>query len=170
MSAIQAIESALNPLIGLKLVHTSRAADMQCFHFSSSEWEVCKVTKSFWSLHIQCPWRICDETRIVVGHTDMYEPVEEDAPYDESFNWDVKGGNLRDAKLAFMMQSPSPLVQTVAADALGGLEMRLEQGLVLSAFPTLTRKHDYGEYWRVFNASEEDSAHFVASAREISRL
>lgn len=170
MSAKQAIENALKPLIGLALVHTSRAANMQCLHFSSSAWEDRDASGSCWSLHIQCPWRLSDGKSILVGDADLYQPVEEDAPYDESFDYDVKGGNLRDVKLATLLQGEALTVEAVVADPFGGFEMRFQKSHVLSVFPTLTRKHDYGEYWRVFDFAGKSAPHFVTSAQKVSRL
>src|SRR2546426_9478892 len=65
----ETIEDALSVLIGMQLVESSRAADMETFDFEGHD-------KSEYGLHVQCPWRIVRSGRIVVGYRDMRDPPD----------------------------------------------------------------------------------------------
>lgn len=111
------------------------------------------------ALHVQCPWRIERPDGIVTGRLDLWEPVTDNAPFDE--DWDCeKGPNLRDALVKqWLAQHESVLVVTsVEADEFGGAAISFNQGFLLRLFPAGTR----GEDWRLFRP-KTDAPHFVVS-------
>lgn len=96
------IQKALDALIGIPLWSSSRAADLQGFHFGQRRTVTAGGrTKEVgeYVLHIQCAWRIRHGNRVIVGSRDLYNPPHEsDDP--ENFDWDVQGANRRDRGIA----------------------------------------------------------------------
>jgi hypothetical protein len=93
---------ALQVLVGLELSRQTRAGSMQCFQFGELIIIDEKKTIGDYGLHLQCPWRIINENEIIIGSEDVCEPIDENAEYDENFNWD-EDGNLRDVKLNLLL-------------------------------------------------------------------
>jgi hypothetical protein len=148
----------LSQLIGLPLTVVRRAADMRIFCFGKLRLVNCGSVGDF-ALHVLCPWRIDGPGGIVTGGFDLWEPAEDDAPFDE--NWDYETSpNLQDARLQvwFEQNRASLVVQALDADDFGGAAVSLGQGFVLRLFPSRTR----GEDWRLFRPNT-DAPHFVVS-------
>jgi hypothetical protein len=160
------IEQHLQQLIGLTLSGTSRAANMECLKFGNLE-RMDQMGKAVqvgqYGLHVQCPWRISSATSIMVGSLDVYEPVEEHAAFDESFDWDKVNGNLRDRKLQALISTQELLVTNVQADNLGGFEIIFGNGIKLVAFPSASKVDEYAEFWRLLNNFDKAKGHFVVS-------
>jgi hypothetical protein len=147
------IESYLRQLVGLPLWGSDRALNMEMFQFGSQEQSIGSTgeprLKGSFALHIQSPWRIRRETRILVGSDDVRRPRSSSDP-DAGVDWDVPDSTLRDERMAqFFAEYPSGAVVTdVAADETGGLTVIM--GLVrLEVFPSSTFGDDV-EYWRCF--------------------
>lgn len=155
------IQTALKPLIGLDLSRLTRAANMECFHFGILTVVDDKQAYGEFALHIQCPWRITNRKEIVVGYEDLYEPINENAEYDPDFDWDISGGNLRDVKLDDLLKREKLTVDSVNVDEFGGFILHFTNNIDLTIFPTLTRKFEYGEYWRLLYNRTDESHHFV---------
>lgn len=150
--------AGLSLLIGLPLTGMGRAADMRTFQFGTLR-PVHRGSVGEFSLHVQCPWRIESEDGIVTGRLDLWEPVEENAPFDE--NWDYeKSPNLQDSRLKRWLgcYESSLIVKSVDADEFGGAAINFGQGFVLRLFPAGTR----GEDWRLFRP-KTGSPHLVIS-------
>lgn len=99
------------------------------------------------ALHVQCPWRIEGPEGIVTGRLDLWEPVEDNAPFDT--NWDYENSpNLQDSRVQRWLthHEASLIVNAVDADDFGGAAINLGRGFVLRLFPAGTR----GEDWRLF--------------------
>ncbi len=138
--------AALSQIIGLPLTAARRAADMRTFQFGALR-PVDRGSVGDFALHVQCPWRIEGPDGIVTGRLDLWEPVDDNAPFDE--NWDYeKSPNLQDARLEqWLARNESFLVvKSVDADEFGGAAIIFGQGFVLRLFPAGTR----GEDWRLF--------------------
>lgn len=114
-------------------------------------------------LHIQCPWRFTDEKEIIVGSDDLFEQIDETAEYIENFDWDVKGGNLRDVKLLDFISAKSNIVKSASADKYGGLQIEFESNVILTVFPVVSSKA-YNEYWRLMNNIDESINHYISSS------
>jgi hypothetical protein len=155
------ITSALSQLIGLDLSRVTRAANMQCFHFGTLTIINEKKAECEFTIDIQCHWRITNDSQIIVGYSDLYEPIEEDAEYDENFDYDIIGGNLRDIKLDNLLKEKKLTVENVLADNFGGFEIKFSNSFILTIFPTLTRKYEYGEFWRLLDNKNKNIHHFV---------
>lgn len=154
----QQVIAALSQIIGLPLTAARRAADMRMFQFGTLR-PVDRGSIGDFALHVQCPWRIEGPEGIVTGRLDLWEPLEDNAQFDE--NWDYeKGPNLQDARVdQWLTRHESRLVvKSVEADEFGGAAISLDQGFVLRLFPAGTR----GEDWRLFRP-QTDAPHFVVA-------
>lgn len=112
------------------------------------------------SLHVQCPWRIEGPDGIVTGRMDLWEPLEDEAPFDE--NWDYESSpNLQDTRLEQWLSEneTSLVVRSVDADGFGGAAINFDRDFVLRLFPAGTR----GEDWRLFRP-KTGARHFVIVA------
>jgi hypothetical protein len=142
----QRLVAALSQIIGLPLSAVRRAGDMRTFQFGQLR-SVERGSVGNFALHVQCPWRIDGPEGIVTGRFDLWEPVEENAVFDE--NWDYEESrNLQDARLELWLarNKPSLVVERVEADEFGGADIWFGLGFTLRLFPAGTR----GEDWRLF--------------------
>ena len=154
----QQVIAALSQIIGLPLAAVRRAADMRTFQFGRLR-PVDRGSVGDFALHVQCPWRIEGPDGIVTGRSDLWEPLDEHAPFDE--NWDYeKSPNLQDVRLERWLTRDhlSLVVESVDADEFGGAAIRFGQGFVLRLFPAGTR----GEDWRLFRPTS-GAPHLVIS-------
>ncbi len=118
-------------------------------------------------LHLQCAWRITDESVILTADLDMYSQPDEFAAYDADFNWDKENGNLRDIRLSNLLKARTFIVKDVKADSWGGFEISFENNVKLTVFPNLSDKSEYNELWRLLNNRDESKPHFVVNATGI---
>src|SRR5947209_17009605 len=154
----QRVIAALSQVVGLPLTAVWRAADMRAFQFGTLR-PVDRGSVGDFALHVRCPWRIEGPDGIVTGRLDLWEPVDDNAPFDE--NWDYeKSPNLQDARLERWLErnESSVVVKSVDADDFGGAAISFGQGFVLRLFPAGTR----GEDWRLFQP-KTDAPHLVIS-------
>jgi len=142
----QQVLTSLSQIIGLPLTAAGRAADMRTFQFGTLR-AVARGSIGDFALHVQCPWRIEGPDGIVTGRMDLWEPAEEDSPFDEDWDYE-KSPNLQDTRLErWLAEHESALVvETIDADEFGGASIGLGQDFVLRIFPAGTR----GEDWRLF--------------------
>ena len=154
----QQLIAALSQIVGLPLTAARRAADMRTFQFGTLR-PVDRGSVGDFVLHVQCPWRIEGPEGIVTGRLDLWEPLDDNARFDENWHYD-KSPNLQDARLEdWLERNPVPLiVKAVDADDFGGAVITLDQGFVLRLFPAGTR----GEDWRLFQP-RTDAPHVVIS-------
>jgi hypothetical protein len=149
------IIKALSRLIGLEFSLTTRAGDTECPKFGML-FEVNNIGKKSligeFGLNLQCPWRITKGKKLVVGYDDLYEQPDEASEYDENFNYDTQGGNLRDVKMKAFLKSGKYIVESVDADDFGGFELRFNDDVRLTVFPASACKiKDYSEHWRLLD-------------------
>jgi hypothetical protein len=159
------VQQAVEPLIGLKLSVSRRAADMRIFHFGDIR-EVNGGTVGQYALHIQCPWRVDGPDGIVTGRSDLWEHISGKGMPDD---WEPgTDDNVQDTRLrdlfgdfgAGTLLNPKNgqkfVVETAQANELGDLEIGLTGGYHLIVFPAGTS----GEAWRLFEPGKE-TPHFV---------
>ena len=156
----QATLEHLQPLVGLRLSASYRAADMPMLHFGTMR-KVDGGTVGDFALHVQCPWRIEAGDRIVTGRDDLFEPAEVTDDFDWSA-WDWDGNEtLQDKSMSEFIATVSPVVEGVTTDAHGGATLRMSGGYSLVLFPTGTQSED----WRIFRP--DGDKHFVVSGGRV---
>jgi hypothetical protein len=143
------IEATVVELVGMALVNTHRAADMQMFTFRSAGGE--------FELHVQCPWRI-EREAVVVGYRDMRDPPNGVPAV--GFDPNEATLNHRDVLLGEFVtarQANPRLVVSVQLTNAGDARLEFDDGTVLSIFPDSVALDD--EYWRLIRLPAGD--HYV---------
>ena len=160
------ITRRLLPILNLPLTIARDAGNMKNFQFGTiRDHPSGDGTIGDYALHIQCPWRIVADGRILTGSADYYEPVVEG----EEVNLDDRrSGNLQRKLLGSLFptcdartrsqinETTAVIVTAVHADRFGGLDVELSGGFRLQIFPSGSR----GEDWRFFSPRGDDR-HFV---------
>ena len=70
------VREELQHLIGLKLSRTALAADMRTIQFGNTEARMGGGVVGEYALHVQCPWRLEDNTHLITGNDDLYVPCD----------------------------------------------------------------------------------------------
>ena len=166
------VRHELQRLIGLKLSRMALAADMRTIQFGTTKARMGGGVVGEYALHVQCPWRLENDTRIVTGNDDLYVPSERRDQIAESFDWE-KGDSLQDKILRDLLGGYDPktgqivnstnlfTVEGVQPDVAGGFCLGLSGGYKFLVFVNGTRR----EAWRLFKPSkdraESNEEHFV---------
>lgn len=165
------VERALQPLAGKRLWRCTRAASMACFDLGAS-----RKVKAFvggakdvgeFALHVQCPWRITHEDRIVVASEDVYYPAGHRSgdQLPAEFDWEHVS-NLRDKRLSELFErNESLIVEQMQVGSAGAVSICLSGGFVMEIFPVDANV----ESWRLFEPGE-NKRHFVAGPGATSGL
>jgi len=136
------VRERLQPLIGLRLSASYRAADMRVFHFGTMR-KVGNGAVGEFALHVQCPWRIQAKDRIVTSRHDLFDPAEVTEDFDwKSWDWD---GNetLQDKLVSEFLEEKKPTVEAILTDTCGGATLNLSGGYELVLFPAGTKSEDW---------------------------
>jgi hypothetical protein len=161
------IQKMLEPLIGMSLWSSGRAADLDWFSFGQRRTVTTAngQTKEIgeYALHVQCAWRITHGNDVVVGSSDLYHPLGERVDPIENFNWDVQGANSRDERIAELFQNETRhfLVRAVEVGNAGAFTITFDNEYALDIFPDDSLRE---EYWRIFKPYAEQP-HFVVTGR-----
>jgi hypothetical protein len=152
------IQRRLSALVGLPLWALGRAADLAWFEFGDRRTVLSHLGKEKlvgdYALHIQCPWRITRDDKIITGRGDIFcTPEESEEPIPADFDW--QKGNRFDRIIAalFDHQPRQFTVQGVQAGGVGSLVIELEDGYKLEVFP---HDSESGEHWRLFKPYSDD--------------
>lgn len=160
------INKILQNLIGLPLTRTTRAANMECLKFGTlylTDRDGETWNHGEFGLHLQCPWRLTNDSEIIVGSNDLYEQADETAEFDENFNWEEFNANLRDIKLDKVISDKEHIVKSAIADRFGGLEIVFDSRMLLTVFPVISSKAD-NEFWRLLDNRPETKQHYVSKS------
>ena len=139
------IQGTLDKLIGLELTRTTRAANMECLKFGQelvTDKDDGLINIGQFGIHLQCPWRITNGQKIIIGYNDVYEQSDQDAKYDPDFDWDRPGVNLRDKKLQELIDKKLT-VEKVTVDDFGGFSICFNHNINLMTFPTTSLENEY---------------------------
>ena len=149
--------ACLEELIGLPLSESYRAVDMRIFHFGTMK-PVKQGAVGEFALHVQCPWRIEMNDKILTGRHDLFTPAEEPKDFDwDSWDWD--GNETLQDRLVdeFIKKYPRNVID-LFTDSYGGARIELSGGHSLVLFPAGSQSED----WRLFQP-QRDGEHFVIS-------
>ncbi|MCC3868989.1 hypothetical protein [Terrisporobacter mayombei] len=104
-----------------------------------------EVKKSEYALHIQCPFRISRNNKILLSNYDIYTLIEGSINDD----WDVIGNNRYDKIVNGILLPMLPLkVNKVNYSEIGDIEILLEDNIVINIF---VNSSDLVEEWRFIN-------------------
>jgi hypothetical protein len=128
--------------------------DMACFDFGSRRLVKGKsngkeVQVGDYALHVQCPWRITLEDKIIVGRGDMFGDILLKQNNTPACDVDWNKGNTFDGivKEFLLNESRQLMVQIVSVGHAGSLTILLEGNYRLEIFPYDSSED---EHWRFF--------------------
>jgi hypothetical protein len=140
-------------LVGLRLAAAYRTMDLHVFQFGDLREQVSRTGRrgvvGAFALHVQCPWRIVSQERLLVGSGDRYLPrgfekgAAEEIPDD--FESGKPGATRADAEVERVV-SRGLVVTAASQDATGSIRLVFDSGCALEVFV-----HSDGiEQWRLF--------------------
>jgi hypothetical protein len=159
------IEKKLEVLVGSVLYQSSRAADLAVFHFGDRRINGSRYITEY-SLHVQCPWCITRDDRVIVGSSDLYYPAGNMQVNSSEFDWD-RNPNRRDELIRDLFGSDGQefLIDKIEVASAGDFNISMDNSsLVLKVLPDSSMNE---EYWRFFKRNSEEP-HFVVTANGIS--
>jgi hypothetical protein len=137
------VKKALSALIGLRVFKAWNVYATRFFYFAQPDFQNYAEDGDFW-LELECPWRIEHSGEVIVGSDDYGERADNNI--DPS--WDPKemqSGHRQDQKLrelmgqesngALLNKTTTMIVERVEADDVGGFQLSLSEGHILSVFP-----------------------------------
>lgn len=149
----QKVLERMRALVGYRLAEAVRALDLEMFRFRDGNDD----PATDYDLHVQCPWRIRSEAKLIVGSEDRFcIEVFSDSETDPD-----PPTHCETAMLQFLENPPaSLLVERISADHFAGLQIILSGGFVVEVFPVASRTDEDYEHWRLLIP---DGSHFVVS-------
>ncbi len=120
-----------------------------------------------WTLHIQTPWNLVRDDRVIVGSRDLYYYGEGSAEFAEGseFDWNKDGESRFDRQAAALnleFESKSPLVTKIACDTVGMFSLTMGDEMILNVLPNCASSSPDFEFWRLFQAGT-DAPHYVVA-------
>ena len=164
----QTVELALAPLQGMAMWGAARAADMLTLQLGEPRMDTSPMGRrreiGEYALHVQCPWRLTENARLIVGSGDLYTPAEPSVDR-VAFQWDAVGASWWDHQLRGFFSDRAPIrIERIAADPFGGFLLACSSNISFEVFPnTSAVPHDDSEYWRLLKPGDS-TKHFVVCA------
>lgn len=104
-----------------------------------------EVKKSEYALHIQCPFRISKNNKILLSNYDIYTSIEGSINDD----WDVIGNNRYDKIVEDLLIPMLPLkVNKVNFSKIGDIEILFKDNIAINIF---VNSSEIAEEWRFIN-------------------
>ncbi|MFX0549442.1 hypothetical protein ACOAKC_08895 [Hathewaya histolytica] len=151
-------DKELVKIIGLPLIAAGRVCDLIWFGFGRRIKVKDNRGRGYrevaeYALHVQCPWRLIDISKIIVGSYDKYVPNSK-IEYSDEFDRDIEGENLCDERLKklFELHASKLVVKSVKLDKFGELEISFSDNYVLDIMPDISTDD---EVWRFFQNGVE---------------
>jgi hypothetical protein len=155
------LDTAIDSLIGLLVLSTGRAADMQWFQFGEAVTRTNRAgqtrTVGQYALHVQCAWRIMRGATVVVGSDDIgYDArgtaTAAVADSNQRSTW-------RDARVAKLVSHEALRVTTVDISDVAFARFELNHTYALQLLPMTSI---VGERWRLLR-NIEPTKHWIVS-------
>ncbi len=128
----------INNVINHEIYDIGRASDMCWIIFASRD------SQEYYSLHLQCPWRIRQENNILLSNLDIYELSMENKEKD--CEWSDKKKNVFDETIIQQDKWKGKKVEKVIVNEVYDLKIFLSDAFVIECFINDLRD----ECWRFF--------------------
>ncbi|MFD9791442.1 hypothetical protein ACFWXK_10885 [Streptomyces sp. NPDC059070] len=159
-----AVLTALHRLVGSPLRDVGRASDLAWFSFGEPRHVAgpdgsTRIVHEH-ALHLQCPFRLSDNTAVLMGSQDVYYPADRPSSSDDPFDWDRQDANLLDHRIEEVrarIERDNPVVEHAQADPFGGFRLAMSGGLNLQVLPVTSFRREHWRYLRPYT----DEEHFV---------
>ncbi|WP_328299173.1 hypothetical protein OG389_16095 [Streptomyces sp. NBC_00435] len=143
-------DSLLQRLVGEPFVNVYRFGDMGVADFGRQmSWPLGdsgeESTGSEFAVHAQCPFRIVQQDRIVLGYDDLHRPAPRKGPADEAGDGERRAYDVGADSLREYLGRTSPRVLSVRRTPVGDLLIELEHGIRVELFPASPKRQ---ESWR----------------------
>jgi hypothetical protein len=168
------IEEIFQQLVALPLWGIGRAGSLEWFAFGVERREILlrdgktKIVSEY-ALHVQCPWRIRYQSKLIVASDDRFYPAGDDPHKDlPDFDWDQQGANQLDQGVSRFLaeHGASPLVvEAVNAKEHGDITISLNSEYFLEIF---INNSIADEHWRFFKPYSKEE-HFVFTSKGIQQ-
>ena len=161
------IPGLLSVLVGLKMCIARNAANMKVLHFGQTR-KVNGNTVGEFALHVQCPWRIEHEGRILTGSADYYcrasdnrDDKWEPGNYRGHLQNEIIGRimTLDPATKSYFNQGDAMVVTRAHCSDFGDIELDLSGEYRLRAFPSSSQ----AEEWRLIRPDDDKSQYVYYS-------
>lgn len=129
----------INSILNKKVVKIGRASTMCWIIFSIQREE---ADTKWYSLHLQCPWRIRRNNKIVMSHLDIYQLAENS----DNEKWDDRKKNVFDEKIENYVGEKDIFVNRIEVTETYDLSLFLSDSSVIEVFVDDL----YYESWRFF--------------------
>lgn len=154
----------INQLVGQPVYAIGRACNMLCIPVGKIVGKSkfgCILT--MYEIHCQCAWRLLDsKCQIMIASSDLYLPPSK-VEWSESFQWDVKGGNLFDEQITTFNDCHKNLrIKNAAIQGCNDLIIEFEDAIVFQAFTDSSVE----ENWRILQRSPK-STHLVSFGNQL---
>ena len=154
----------IDQLVGKTVCSIGRASNMLCISMG----DVIGKTKSgfdltMYEIHCQCSWRLVDsEHNIILASSDIYSPPS-NCEWEESFEWDNKGGNLFDEKIVdFNAKFFNMKIIKASICRCNDLLVVFDNNIIFESFNDSTTE----ENWRVLQRGSS-STHLVSIGNQL---
>jgi hypothetical protein len=165
--------SKLNQLIGSPLKISRHAENMLILGFGEVVRGIGRrghrISYGDFALHIQSPWRVLQNNKLIVSSADRWNPVNEIDDWDEWYNnphpsieniaWKQLLGSTDKSTSSYEALHNELVVDKIALEPIGDLRVFIRGGYVLEIFAC----GNNNEYWRLFEP-KKDTEHLVFPA------
>ena len=148
----------IKKILNQEIYDVGRTSDMCWFIFGSKHDREKDV---FYSLHLQCPWRIRKGNTIVLSNLDIYELPSEVLATDKV--WADTKRNLFDEKAESFLKSGGKKVDSVFITEMNDLAIFLSDSSIIECFVNDLKY----ECWRFFKKG--DKQHLVVTGAGIEK-
>ena len=161
---------SIQKIVGLPLSVVRRAADLLNLQFG----EITRDGGRAWglyALHIQAPWRLVRQSKLLLGKSDYWNPSGEVEDWDQWYEfphpsledefWREFIGGIEPAAGSFETDSPRFWVRSVHQSAIGDLDIEFSDGYHLQVFCCGIDN----EFWRLLEPGR-GTDHYVVGTGE----
>lgn len=156
-------QSRLIALIDQPATGMGRALDMGIIEFGEPLDEPGRTSSSAFALHINCPFRLVMDGRMLVGSEDM-KWLARDVMHGFALDNDRSVYDTRVERIDAVFVTSRPKVRAVNISPIGDVRLDLEDGLLVELFVASSRS---SEAWRFFRRHGE---HYVFPENEGGNL
>ncbi|MEU0935570.1 MULTISPECIES: hypothetical protein [unclassified Embleya] len=146
---LERVNESLQRVVGLTFHEIGRFESMATLGFgdevplTTTDGGPARTGRAY-ALHIQCPFRLLQGNRIVLGSEDLYRRLPEGSPpsadREQEYAYD-RGAEVVEGVLS----RAKPRILSIAVAEIGDLRIELEQAIRVQVFPATPSRH---EAWR----------------------
>jgi len=161
MESQEEMEKAVGVLVGNSFWKINRTGDIFSFQFgerrSTQKFRGGMAEVGSFAINVQCPWRIIEENKVLIGSGDLYYPASPSQSTIE-FDWQTEPTRF-DSLTENLFQGRQFDISGVESHLDASVRIRFKNKCDLEIFPDSSE----GEQWRLLRPGETGFKHFVVS-------